>query len=343
MVLLCVRQAGAMAGGPRAPGWIDDPASLEKQYPRANYFVGFGVCGGAGSRDVMSRQQAEQLAVADIAANVEVRIDDVVERHDTAVERNGKHLSQEVTLHRGTRVVTGLLSGVEIKAVYFDRRALNWHALAVLERGRGGRGAAEAIAQRLARLDAGLASAPPGALAGALALRRLQPMLLELDRLLVAVSLFTPSAHPGLKTSVASRREQVESRLAKALQGLAVHVAVTGDGDGPPPDDVRRAAETVLRERGIGVAPDKGERVLWVEVETEARTQAGAVRVVKAMSAARYRLVEAGVVLQAGSVAATDDTASRASTRAQAIQRSRQKLAVPLAAALAAELDGVTE
>ena len=184
-------------GQSRIPGWVTDPAGIEASYPKQRYITGAGVCGAPNSRDVMSRQQAEAAAVADIASLVEVAIDDTIEEQDTSVERNGRLLTQNVRIQTTRRVVTGLLSGVEIKEAYFDERALNWHALAVLDRRQAGRGALEAIAQRIRKGRAVLASEGHGPAQRYLVLRGLDTMLEEMDRLAVAVALLPRRSRPA--------------------------------------------------------------------------------------------------------------------------------------------------
>jgi hypothetical protein len=291
----------------------------------------------------MSRRQAEATAVADIASVVEVQINDTVEDHDTSVERNGRFLSQNVRIQTTRRVVTGILSGVEIKEVFFDAGSLNWHALAVLDRARAGAGAAEAVTQRLARGRAVLGGLGRGPVSDLVALRRLDRMTTELDRLAVALAIFAPARKAeakaqieAFKTDVAARRDDIQPRAT-------VRVVLAGRAGGTLPASLRQAAAKPLTQAGFSVVKGPAAGELRVDVKLKTATQVGAMRIYKVSASASFRLMEQERVLLEGEVPIDALSASRSSSEHLARTRSLDRLAERLRKGIDAMLNNGEE
>lgn len=321
---------------PKAPSWVTDPASVRQTYPQNRYLIGFGVCGGPNTRDVMSRKQAENNAISDIASYVEIQINDVVEQHDATVMRNEKELVQSVTHQQTRREVTGLLSGVEIKEIFFDARALQWHAMAVLERAKAARGALEAVDRRLSK-GQGILEQKKLPLADYLDLRSLGMTVDELERLVIAVALFSPARSDAVKARVEAFKDGLGKRLTAAGKGVAVRVVVTGQG-GTAEKALLEDVERLLKEHGIRTGAETSNQVLDVTISIRSETQHGTVRLYNVESGARYVFREGAQELAGGEVEAGDDTASRSDLAERARERSIEKLRSKLTRVVAAEL-----
>ncbi|MDP6630814.1 MAG: hypothetical protein QGH42_07145 [Kiritimatiellia bacterium] len=337
----CVLLSGcASSGGRRGmPAWVYRPTAIEKEYPRRKNFVGLGVCGGAGTMDVMSRKQAESMAVADIASVVEVQINDTIEDHDTSVERNGRLLEQSVRIQTTRRVVTGMLSGVEIKEIFFDERTLNWHALAVLNRARAGAGAAEAVAQRLERGRGVLAGLGRGPVQDLVALRGLDRMTTELDRLAVALAIFAPSRKDEAKRAIKLFKKDVAAQRDTAQAGAAVRITMRSHSAKRIPASLRAAASKALRSAGFTVVDSNAAGELKIQVEVETSTQVGSMRIYEVAAGASYALVEKGKIVLEGKLAAGPTSSSRSSSEELSRTRSLDRLAARLEAGVAAMLN----
>jgi hypothetical protein len=338
---VCLLLGGCASSAARrgVPAWVNDAGAIEKAYPRRANFIGLGVCGGAGPTDVMSRKQAESMAVADIASVVEVQINDTIEDHDTSVERNGRLLEQNVRIQTTRRVVTGMLSGVEIKEVFFDTHTLNWHALAVLNRARAGAGAAEAVAQRLAQGRDVLDGLGQGPVQDFVAVRRLGRMMTELDRLAVALAIFAPSRKAAAKQAIEAFQSDVAAQRGAARAGARVHISLRAASAGPIPASLRTAAARALRQAGFTVVDEAGAGELQVEVEVKTATQVGSMRIYEVTSGAAFKLVEKGRVVLEGAVPAGPASASRSSSEELSRTRSLERLAKRLDAGIAAMLN----
>lgn len=321
------------------PEWVYDTAAIEKQYPRRSNFIGMGVCGGAGTTDIMSRKQAEGMAVADIASVVEVQINDTIEDYDTSVERNGRLLEQSVRIQTTKRVVTGMLSGVEIKRTYYDERALNWHALAVLNRTRAGAGAAEAVAQRLAQGRDVLTGLGRGPVHDLVALRRLDRMITELDRLAVALAIFAPSRKGEAKRQIESFKDDVSAQRDTALAGATLRISLRSASAKRLPASLREAASKALRRAGFTVVDANAAGELQVQVEVKTSTQVGSMRIYEVASGSSFKLVEKGKTILEGAVPAGPASSSRSSSEQLSRTRSLARLAARLEAGVAAMLN----
>ena len=338
---LCALWCGCASTGGRRdlPEWVRDPAALEKSYPRRRYFIGMGVCGGASGADLMSRKQAEATAVADIAAVVEVQINDTVEAYDTSVERNGKLLEQNVRIQTTKRVVTGILSGVEIKHVYFDERSLNWHTVALLDRSKAGAGAAEAVAQRLARGRTVLDGLGAGPISDLIALRRLDRMTTELDRLAVALAIFAPSRKAAATTQIKTFKSAVAAQRETARAAARIRVVMRSDPAAPLPPALRAAAVRALEEVGLNVATDQAAGEFHVTVKTKTVTQVGAMRIFEVSSGATFKLIERGRTVMQGRVPIDPLSASRSNAEHLSRTRSLNRLADRLRMGIVAMLN----
>ncbi len=340
----CVLLSGCASSGRKGvPAWVVDTGAIEKAYPRRQNFIGMGVCGGAGSTDVMSRKQAESMAVADIASVVEVQINDTIEDHDTSVERNGRLLEQNVRIQTTKRVVTGMLSGVEIKDVFYDERTMNWHALAVLNRARAGAGAAEAVAQRLAQGRGVLAGLGRGPLQDLVALRRLDRMMTELDRLAVALAIFAPSRKGEATQAIEAFKDEVAAQQEKALAGATVRVTMRSESARRLPASLRTAASDALRRAGFKVVDANAAGELQIQVELEVSTQVGSMTIYEVASGASFKLMENGSIIMEGGAAAGPESSSRSGSETLSRTRSLERLASRLEAALGAMLNGQEE
>lgn len=347
-LLLVCALAGALFGSralafgrrQKAPAWVADPAQIETMYPGARYLCGLGVSAGASRRDVLGRKEAEKHALADVAANVEVQIKDTLETHDSEVFRNGKSLRQNVTYQTTKRVVRGLLSGTEIKAVFFDRRTMTWHALAVLERAKAGRGGVEAINERLNRAETALARCGQGKpLSDFVALRALEKVEQELDWLGFAVAMFVPSKEALFADRIAAFRQNRFERLAQVRAGVRVAVVVrSSDGQAVPPAFVR-GIESRLKTFGLPVVGENAAQVFDVVIEIEARDQVGAVRLVSVSSGARYVLRDGNDELVVGRFKPSAATTSRARSLHIARRTSLGKLQALLLDAIGRQLE----
>ncbi len=338
---VCVLLSGCASSATRGgvPAWVQHPDAIELQYPRRHNFIGRGVCGGAGTTDVMSRKQAESMAVADIASVVEVQINDTIEDHDTSVERNGRLLEQSVRIQTTRRVVTGMLSGVEIKEVFFDERTLNWHALAVLNRARAGAGAAEAVAQRLERGRAVLATLGQGPVQDLVALRRLEQMLTELDRLAVALAIFAPSRKAAAKASIEAFKADVSARRDVALSGARVRISMRSVSGSQLPQTLWEAAGQALRHSGFSVVDGEAAGELEVQVEVETSTQVGSMRIYEVSSGASFKLMEKGKALLEGTLPPGPESSSRSGAEQLSRKRSLARLADRLEGGITAMLN----
>ncbi len=338
---LCVLLSGCASSGGRkgVPSWVHDTDAIEEAYPRRKNFIGMGVCGGAGITDIMSRKQAESMAVADIASVVEVKINDTIEDHDTSVERNGRLLEQSVRIQTTKRVVTGMLSGVEIKEVFYDDRTLNWHALAVLNRAKAGAGAAEAVAQRLEEGRKVLARLGGGPVQDLVALRRLDRMITELDRLAVALAIFAPSRKREAKRAIGSFKGDVAAQFESASAGATVRIALRSDSARRIPASLRESASKALRTAGFTVAEANATGELQIRVELETSTQVGSMTIYEVAAGASYKLMEQGKTVLEGNVAAGPASSSRSSSVEASRKRSLGRLAPRLEMGIAAMLN----
>lgn len=327
-------------GGRRGvPPWVYDPGAIQRAYPRSRYLVGMGVCGGAGGTDVMSRKQAESMAVSDIASMVEVQINDTIEDHDTSVERNGRLLEQNVRIQTTKRVVTGILSGVEIKQVFFDERTLNWHALAVLERARAGAGAAEAVGQRLAAGKAVLQGLGRGPVQDLVALRRLDRVVTELDRLAVARAVFAPARRDETRPQITTFKQDVAARRDAVRSKATVAVDVCSDADAPLPVALHEAARRALRKAGLRVVDRGGAGTLRIEVAIETATQVGSMTIYDVKAGASLTLTGDGQTVLEKVLAPDATSASRSSSLQRSRRRSLARLAPRLEAGISEMLD----
>jgi hypothetical protein len=335
-VLAVCGTAAGMGSGPRLPAWVTDPAAAEQAYPRARYFVGQGVCGGASARDVMSREQAEAAAVADIAAVVEVQINDQVEQFDTTTERDGRERVDSVRRQTTRRVVTGLLSGVEVREVVFDPRSLNWHALAVLDRRQAGTGAVAAVERKARQVRENLERETAGPVDRFLALESLESVTEDLERLAVAVALFAPASAGAVRQQVDQAVGAVARERARVREAAAVRLELTGEAaDGR--EALLQAARDALEQAGLSVRPDAAA-VCRIGVKVEARVQMGQMRIVAASAGAWFELEEGGRSLLQGEVAADPAHAVRAAQREQAVARAVDGLAPRLRETLSRRL-----
>ena len=344
MACLCLggTDSPAMARRPAIPAWVTDPASLEALYPKNRYMTGVGVCPSPNNRDMMSRKKAENAAMSDIASVVEVQINDVVEQHDTDVERGGKLHSQSVRMQNTRRVVTGLLGGVEIKEAFFDSRSLNWYALAVLERGKAGRGVLEAVAQRLEGAQQALSACGRGPLSDLFILQPLRSTATDLDRLVVAVTMFAPAEKDSVKAKVDALSGDLAQRQAQLKGRTSVRIVIRAPEGARAPEGTAAAIARVLTARGISVA-EKAEAAggqLTVTFTTEASTQVGTMKIFKVAAGGRYELTEGGQKLLEGEVPVDEANAARSNTLQLSQQRSLGKAGEKLVESLAAALDG---
>ena len=329
----------ATTGADKTPAWVVDPLSVRSAYPRSHFIAGFGVSASPDARDVMSRKQAERAALSDIASLVQVEIHDTIEDLDTSVERNGRLLTQSVRIQRTQRVVTGLLSGAEIKEVYFDPRALNWHALAVLDRAAAGRGAVEAIQRRLREGRAVLAAESGGPLARFLALRRLEGGVDDLEQLAMAVAMFAPPLLGSARSDIEAYKARLQLRLADAAPRATVRVVLEGDGLREGAEAFTAPLVRVLQDAGFRAGGDNAGGVLTVTVSCRDELQVGSARVYRCTAGARFSLLDGDAPLVEGAVPAGDKTASRAGDRAAARRRSLERLGVVLPPALESALE----
>jgi hypothetical protein len=253
---------------------------------------------------------------------VEIQIDDVVEDIDTEVVKNGRSLVQNVRLRNTQRRVTGLLSGVEIAEVYFDEDALNWHALAVLDRAQAGRGAVQALSQRLRDGEQMLDETTTSSLADYFKLLAALKPLEEIHRLVMAVRLFAPRQAPALQERVDAYADALQAELA-TMQQQAVMVVVE-----PPGADavVRDWITGALAELGLkGSARDEPWR-LSVEVTWQEQRQVGRVRLYESEAGLAYRFVQDKEVILSGSVAPAASIKVRMGSPEKARQRSLERL-----------------
>jgi len=328
---------GAWAWGRRAPVpvWVKDPTAVAKTYPLSRYLVGIGVCGGASNRDIVGRQEAEKRARADIAAYVEVQIKDTLEMHDSEVRKNGRSLVQNVTYQTTKRVVSGVLSGTEIKETYYDRRTMTWHALAVLERVKAGRGTMAAVEQRIGKAEQLFdAMGNPDSLADYVALRGLEGTLRELDWLALAVAMFTPNRKAAVKAGTDAVKQRCRALLEAAAPRVAVFVAVEADDGTAPPKEIARALARVLKGVGIPTTEKRGAQRLHVAIALAKDKQVGAVRLTRVTSGCRYTLQDGDHELVRGRIKQGPATSSRASSyqvsRSKSLAKLRDALVVRL-------------
>jgi len=337
---ICLLLSGCASSGRKGvPAWVYNTGAIEKQYPRRKNFIGMGVCGGAGTTDFMSRKQAESMAVADIASVVEVQINDTIEDHDTSVERNGRLLEQSVRIQTTKRVVTGMLSGVEIKEAFFDERTLNWHALAVLNRAQAGAGAAEAVAQRLAQGGDVLSGLGRGPVQDLVALRRLDRMITELDRLAVALAIFAPSRKSEAKQAIESFKEDVAAQRETALAGATVRITMRADSAGRLPASFRTAASKALRRAGFTVRDANAAGELLIRIEVKTSTKVGSMRIYEVASGASFALMERDKTVLEGAVPAGSESSSRSSSEQLSRTRSLERLAARIETGVTAMLN----
>jgi len=312
------------------PAWVSNPVSIEKEYSRNQWYIGFGVCGGASSQDSISRIQAERSAVADIASVVEVQINDTIEDQDTSIERNGKLLVQSVRIRTTKMVVTGILSGIEIKQVFFDKRSMNWHAFALLNRTRAGAGALEAVKQRLERGQAVLDGLGSGPVSDFIAIRRLGVLVTELDRLAVALAIFAPSYKANACAEIDAFKDRVVALYSDAGSRAKVRVVLNSSSDINLPVCLGVAVTKPLMRAGFTVVDYGDFAELRVNVEVNTATQRGSMLVYKVSSGATFELVERERIIADGSVSASNENSSRSGSKTLSRTRSLELLSEQL-------------
>lgn len=312
-------------GGRAAPVWVTDPAAAEATYPRSRYLLGFGACGGAGERDVMGRRQAENNAIADIVATVEVSINDVVEQYDTTVARDDRETVQSVRHQHTRREATGLLSGIEIRGVYFDPRAYTWHAMAVLDRRRARQGALEAVNRRLTDGRTAVAACGARPLRDLLDLLALETTVVDLERLRVAVALFAPSQQTSVASRVEAFKQAWSARLQAARRGVSIQVRMAGDA--APAPDLTAAVAACLEQAGLPVGSRVSGQVFEIALLEDVRTQHGSVRLQEIRTGASFRLADHDGELLSGRCEPGPETAARARDAETARRHSLKKLA----------------
>lgn len=331
--------AAGCATTPPAPAWVSDLNAADQLYPKERFFVGRGVVGGAGPADLMSRKQAENNAIVDVASAVEVKIKDVTETHDTEAMRNGKTAgSQSVRYQNTKRTVTGLVGGTEVREVYFDPRSMNWYALAVLERAKAGRATAEAINQRLERGRAVLQAPAEGPLADYFRLKPLDSLADELDRLIVALNVFNPAYLAETRGPVDTFKHDVTTRLDALKPQLSVAVDLALPDRAGAATAWREELTRTLSARGLTPATG-GSRQLEVRVTCNITRQVGAVVIHRAVSGATFTLREGAREIFHAELPADATTEVRAGDAGAAAARSLERLRGNLAQALAEELD----
>jgi len=321
---------------PDAPEWVRRPQTLRKPYPPARYFLGFGVVGGGGPNDHAARREAENLALADIAANIAVRIDADIEEADTSLITDGRVREQHWVRHRSRRRVSGVLTQARVVDVFFDDRRYEWHASAVLQIAQASAAATEQLRNAVA--EARSALTPPldaGPLQRLLEIRRVLAEREELEWLITAASSFTDDA---VSKQVAREARGVLRQLDATASQLGTHVRlfvrVTGEGTGREAAQVAAASKSALRSSGFPavVQSAASPHVLEIDVRFHATEEQGTIRLWRVESSATVAVSEAGRALRQANVVPGAATASRAVALAHAREISLAKL-IPILSA----------
>ncbi len=311
LILLVGFGSGCAGLRPAAPSWVADPLLLNRQYPRMRYLVGYGLASGVGPGDILARREAENEAMADIAAAIEVSIHSVTELAETEVVRNGTPFTQTV-LHQSTRrAVMGILSGTEIAETYFDPHTLTWHAIALLERSRTDRVVQDKIKARLEDGRRTLAALPGRPLADFLALRKLESRTADLEWLLVAANLFAPQHAAEARARTTAFKLDLHGRLGQIGRRLRPSLVLTAADGRPVPPTLRQALTAFLTDQGLHVSPGDTEPQLRLHLDLQAADETGTVRLVRVWAAASFAFLENGDTLLSGQVGGSESTASR--------------------------------
>jgi hypothetical protein len=325
---------------PKRPDWIDRPSAIVEQYPAERYMVGVGICGGASPRDLSARREAENRALADLASNVEVKIQSFAEMHESEVTRGASSTLQSTHYQTTKRSVKGVLSGTEQKGSYFDSKNYTWYSLAVLEKARTGEAVLERINQYLLQGTQTLEQLTGKPLADFLALRQLEKRSHELEWFLVAATLFAPE-HSTAAVRTQMRRLQEElSRQQQVLQTRLQLKLVLKTSDGQPvPRDLRQALQAALNEQGLNVSNGPGPQKLTVSLEIQSTLEKGSVVLANTICGASLALHEDEQLLCWGVLPPDARTNARFLDPAVSRQRSLERLQPLLIKSLLQTLD----
>ncbi|MBD3669318.1 MAG: LPP20 family lipoprotein [Gammaproteobacteria bacterium] len=129
---------GRSAVVPEGPAWLDGTSA---KYPNSQYIVGTGQ--SSSLDDAKNRARAEVAKVFEVAINEQSR-----DNLQYVAEGAASELTQKVERNTTSRT-SKVLRGVEIADTWFDSKARQHYALAVLHRGRSAR----ALRQQLEELD----------------------------------------------------------------------------------------------------------------------------------------------------------------------------------------------
>ncbi len=316
------------------PDWVRSPQILTAKYPIQRYLIGHGVSGAASADDLIAKRAAEDMALADIAAAIEVRIESVLEKQETEVEFQGKRSVQEVTYRHTERIVSSLLRGMEVKESYFDPATFNWYAYAVLDRAEAGSLMLQNLQAEIQAIRRQVNNAPQKPLASYLHNLRLQNQALRLNnQLMQAFAFLSTNKIESLQIQVQAILLQLSERLQVQKEKVVVAVKVIMPDNyefNNQKNELLRRLVQLLEKTGIPVAVNTDfDAHLTAHITLHLEELKGSVNLIRAQSRADFVLVEGQDILLQGDMNPRAETSARTLTREQAAVSSLRKL-VPL-------------